>query len=346
MVSTGKFLEQVDSSPDSRRRVQEFEEAMLALGYQHFPQAWSNYGRTSSSMLSLFNFDYLRSDFQWKMKYYGLTASAMLDYFQGAGYRIVSSEKDVPCPEVFDHCYPTVNQLELVSMLASMTPIIYLSQRLDRYLFTPLGSGALRKVAAGLTSTKLAEIDHFVEYLDNKPAAEAPELTYAHFFAAHPGNFYDASCETESIDLFEQRSGEDLTAAFSFSRYGAEYLCFLRKIVWVARAIARNDPQAWVFITSDHGFGIQSYGTESEAPWDKTRLDATFSVLSAVKTSATCSEDLAALKSSVNKVRGMINCLEGAAVLPYLPDQVDLRYLGPDVRLTIGEDGYGAMAEP
>lgn len=346
MTSTGELLEHVDSSESARRQVREFEESMRALGYYHFTEAWSNYERTAPSMSSFFNFDYHDADFEWYQKYYGFTHSAMVDDFKAAGYRIVASKKDVPCPEELDECYPAANQYELVSMLAATTPTLYTIQRLDRYLFRPLKSNALRGIAGRLTSMKLEEVDRFIEYMDSKPATRRPTLLYAHFFATHPGNFYDENCETESMRLFEQRSGEQISDPFSFPHYAAEYLCFLKRITSVARAIERNDPDAWVFITSDHGYGFQSHGPQTDGPWDKARLDATFRVLNLAKTSPSCREELRVLKSSVNKARGLVNCLHGAVVLPYLPEQVDLRYVGPEVRLTIGAHGYGSDSAP
>jgi hypothetical protein len=198
----------------------------------------------------------------------------------------------------------------------------------------------LRKLTARLTVMKLREVSQFIEYVEDKKPSGRPEFVYAHFDASHPANFYDANCDTESLTLFEQRSGEDRTQSFSFTRYGSEYLCFLKKITEVARAIERKDPEAWVFVLSDHGYGAQSYGIHSGAAWDEARLDATFRILKLVKAERSCTEKLAGSKSSVNLARGIVNCLSDEDAVPYLPELVDLRFFGVDARYAIRRDGY------
>jgi hypothetical protein len=343
MASTNVFLEQVSDSETAVERVDRFEQRMEALGFTHLTDAWSNYERTNPSLLSFFNFEYHEGSAdssKWYQKYFGFTTSAMLEYLHDAGYRVVSRKKDVPCPEALDTCYESASPLELVSILAASTPLLDMLRKLEKYVFTPLGSGFLRDLTARLATMKLVEVDHFIDYLDGTPVADRPEFVYAHFEAAHPVNYYDEDCDTKSIALFEQRSGEDRIAEFSFGRYGAEYLCFLDRIVEVVEAVQRRDPGAWILVFSDHGFGAQKYGVDPWTSWEKEKLDATFRILNLVKTSPACDRELAKLKGNVNKARGLVNCLSGETALPYLPELVDLRYLQVDRRLIILPDGY------
>jgi hypothetical protein len=340
MSSTRQFLEEVDASDASRRSIAEFDAEMRSLGFSHLEDAWSNYERTTPSMGSFFNFDYHHSDIRWGLRYYGFVGSPMWRYFKDAGYAIIARKLDIPCPPELDECFEVTNQLELVSILASATPAWSFIFKLDKYLFTPLESSVLRKLTARLTVMKLREVSQFIEYVEDKKPSGRPEFVYAHFDASHPANFYDANCDTESLTLFEQRSGEDRTQSFSFTRYGSEYLCFLKKITEVARAIERKDPEAWVFVLSDHGYGAQSYGIHSGAAWDEARLDATFRILKLVKAERSCTEKLAGSKSSVNLARGIVNCLSDEDAVPYLPELVDLRFFGVDARYAIRRDGY------
>lgn len=341
MTSTDLFLERVDSSEGSRQRIDAFHHDMSELGYTSLASSWSNYERTIPSMSSFFNFEYHAWDtYRWNLTYYGFRQSAMFRYFKENGYGIIAKRTEIPCPEEFDDCYENANQLQLVSMLAASTPATYFIFNLDKHLFTPMNSGLLRRAAARLTTTKLQETAQFLDYVEEKASADRPEFTYAHFQASHPSNFYDANCETESLSLFEQRSGEERLADFSYTRYGAEYLCFLKQIVDVAESIGRRDPDAWVLIASDHGYGAQRFGTRPDGPWDKRRLDAIFRILSLAKTSPRCTRELASQKSSVNRARALVNCLNEDVVLPYLPEQVDLRYLRVNRKLEIRPDGY------
>lgn len=341
MTSTDLFLEHIDSTSSSRQRVDGFHHAMDELGYTPFASSWSNYERTIPSMSSFFNFDYHAWDaYRWNLTYYGFRESEMLKYFKENGYRIIAKQTEIPCPKEFDDCYENANQLQLVSMLAASTPATYFIFNLDRSLFTPMNSNLLRRAAARLLTTKLQEPAQFIDYLEAKAISDRPEFTYAHFQASHPSNFYDENCDTESLNLFEQRSGEDRLADFSYTRYGAEYLCFLKQIVDVAAAIGRRDPDAWVLVASDHGYGAQRFGTRPDGPWDKRRLDAIFRILSLAKTSPRCTRELASQKSSVNRARALVNCLNEDVVLPYLPEQVDLRYLRVNRKLEIRPDGY------
>jgi hypothetical protein len=340
MSSTRQFLEAIDGSERSRRSIAEFDAEMRSLGFSHLEDAWSNYERTAPSMASFFKFDYHHTDIRWGLRYYGFFGSPMWRYFKDAGYATIARKLDIPCPPELEECFELTNQLELVSILASATPVYSSIFKLDKYLFTPLESNALRKLTARLTVMKLQEVSQFIEYVENKKPSDRPEFIYAHFDAAHPVNFYDANCDTKSLTLFEQRSGEDQTQTFSFTRYGSEYLCFLKKITEVARAIDRKDPEAWVFVLSDHGYGAQSYGIESDAPWDEERLDATFRILNLFKTGRSCTSRLASSKSSVNLARGIVNCLSDEDVVPYLSERVDLRFFGVDAEYAIDGDGY------
>jgi hypothetical protein len=340
MASTQQFLEAIDASDDSRRRLAGFEAEMRSFGYSHLEEAWSNYERTSSSMGSFFKFDYHHGDIRWFLRYHGFVGSPMWRYFKDSGYDVIARQLDIPCPDELDECFRLTNQLELVSILAGSTPAWYFIYRIDKYLFTPMEWSVLRRLSARLTSMKLEEVSQFIDYLDEKPPSDRPELVYAHFQASHPPNFYDKDCDTESLTLFEQRSGEDRTQPFSFTRYGSEYLCFLQQIAEVARAIERKDPDAWVIVLSDHGYGTQSYGLDSPAPWDKERLDATFRILNLVKAPPSCVRRLASAKTIVNKARGLVNCLSDGEVAPYLPERVDVRFFGVDAMFTIGSDGY------
>jgi len=341
MTSTDLFLDHIDSSDRSRQRIDEFYREMEDLGYAPLPNSWSNYERTIPSMSSFFNFDYHSwNAYRWNLTYYGFRRSQMLEYFKKNGYRIVAKQTDIPCPEEFDDCYENANQLQLVSMLAASTPATYFIFNFDKNFFTPMNSNLLRRAAARLTTTKLQEPAQFIDYVESKEISDQPEFTYAHFQASHPSNFYDENCETKSLNLFEQRSGEDRLADFSYTRYGAEYLCFLKQIVDIATAIGHRDPDAWVLIASDHGYGAQRFGTGPDGLWDKRRLDATFRILSLAKTSPDCAGELVSQKSSVNRARGLVNCLNEDRLLPYLPEQVDLHYLRLDRRLEIRSDGY------
>ena len=340
MGSTRQFLEAIDGSDASRKSIAEFDAEMRSLGFSELEDARSNYERTTPSMGSFFNFDYHHSDIRWHLPYFGFVGSPMWRYFKDAGYALISRKLDIPCPPELEECFELTNQLELVSILASATPVWSFIFKLDKHLFTPLESNVLRKLAARLSVMKLQEVSQFIEYVEDKEPSDRPEFIYAHFDAAHPVNFYDANCDTESLTLFEQRSGEDRTQEFSFTRYGSEYLCFLKKIPEVARAIERKDPEAWVFVLSDHGYGAQSYGIYSDAAWDEERLDATFRILSLVKAGPSCTEELASSMSSVNLARGIVNCLSGEEVVPYLPEYVDLRYFDVDAKYVILRDGY------
>lgn len=342
-TSPDMFLEQIfDGSEEARRRVREFLGRMQKLGFENPSDSWSNYERTDPSLFSLFNFVYHdgASGFQWYQKYFGFRQSALRLYLSRNGYRIVSAKKDIPCPEEFDACYPVRNQLELVSLLVSSTPLLDVLFKLDKYVFTPLGSNALRGLTASLKTAKLSEIDDFISYVEKSEPADKPTFVYAHFQASHPVNFYDANCETESIALFEQRSGDDRVEDFSLARYGSEYLCFLKKIVAVTQAIRKRDPDAWILVLSDHGFGAQRWGIRWEGPVEREKLDEMFRVLNFVRTSPACARELASVKSNVNKSRALVNCLTGEESLPYLPDQVDLQFLGKDAAFTIEPDGY------
>jgi len=340
MSSTRHFLETIDASGPSRKSIAEFDAEMRSLGFSHLEDARSNYERTTPSMGSFFKFNYHHADIRWGLRYYGFVGSPMWRFFKDAGYAIIARKLDIPCPPELEECFELTNQLELISILASATPVWSVMFKLDKYLFTPLESNLLRKLTASLTSMKLQEVSQFIEFVDGREPSDRPEFIYAHFQAAHPTNFYDANCDTESLTLFEQRSGEDDTQTFSFTRYGSEYLCFLKKITEVARAIDRKDPEAWVFVLSDHGYGAQSYGIESDAPWDEERLDATFRILNLFKAGRSCTSWLASSKSSVNLARGIVNCLSDRDVVPYLSERVDLRFFGVDAEYTIDGDGY------
>ncbi|MCH2172961.1 LTA synthase family protein [Myxococcota bacterium] len=348
MPGTEIYLDHIDGSEISTRAVLEFEERMEALGFVHLRPAWSNYHRTSPSMFSLFNMNYLSEipiPFSTSFEYFGFVGSALQVYLDGAGYRIVSTGKDVPCPEVFDACFESANPLELISSLASSTPLQYVATRADRYLFTPLGSSLLRQATAALATQKLQEVDDFLAYLEQKQAnPEAtfpqPEFVYAHFTAAHPVNYYDENCETESIALYEQRSGEDDFHGFEYERFGSEYLCFLKRIASVSESIVAADPNAWILVFSDHGYGVQMYGIEDWESSDHERLDAGFRILNLVKTSPSCNREFSAQRSNVNKSRALVNCLSESADLPYLTDQIDLLRKNSRSRFTIQPDRY------
>lgn len=339
MASTDQFVEYLDSSDETHRRIREFESSMSQLGYTHLRHSWSNYGRTFESMSSFFNLEYNISSVNQSSGPYGFIKSAMFEFFRNEQYAIVARQKRFPCPEEFDECFPTANQFEWVSILASLTPALYLLDRLDRYIFTPFGLTVLREGLSALKTMKLREVRQFIQYLDGLVPGNRPRFTYAHFMATHPVNYYDENCDTKSMALYQQVSGETRTG-FSYGRYAAEYACFLRQIVDVAQAIERKDPDAWVFFFSDHGYGVFSYGAFSQDPWDKERFDSTFRIMNVIKAPLNCAQELARWKSNVNKAIAIVNCLSGGSKLSYLPELVDLYHLATSARFLIYEEHY------
>ncbi|MBT3220232.1 MAG: sulfatase-like hydrolase/transferase [Proteobacteria bacterium] len=294
---------------------------LRTMGFFVVDGAYSNYAQTSVSIASILNLDYASEliDMEDPDKaFYRLTFKRLIEgnrttrALRGAGYRIAT--------------YPSEYSLaQLTDYDVAYAPLFYFTEY--EYLLTNNTALLPATKLLGLPKSRVQHAirRHHIQWVfDNLKAAEGqPTFTYVHLVAPHPPFVFEADGSyraTEQKFTFADGSSWLVTRGDSEEDYAEGYLSQLeymnRQLIPVLSNIISDDPQAAIFLLSDHGPGKGLSWSSKK----KTDLLERLSIQLAVRLPGEQYDDFDKSMTSINAFRVFLNQSVGTN-LPPLPDR-------------------------
>jgi len=214
----------------------------------------------------------------------------VVETLKSAGYRLVYLESPwgvSACGSNVDQCIPYWNIAAAAEWLLEFT------------VFAPLtDAGSLR----ASPQVALRQFDE-LERLAGEPTGE-PLFTYAHIGIPHPPIFLDAGCNW--IDLDSHSFGVE---RWTRNAYVGQLQCVNLKVSSFVDAISKDDPDAVVIITGDHGTSSSGQLATPPDQWSASAAREAMSVFSAYRLPTTCAGSLKPDLELVSSFRVVLNCL-------------------------------------
>ena len=309
-------------------------------GIKYIDNSYSSYNFTHLSIASIMEVIYLNFE-KHKEKYGGfypvmlkqnkarVPLPELISLLGGKFYWLGNHE--MPCLTITNQPWDCVgfnkmsNIVRVSRTFYATTPVNHFLNKLFNMYYTAAGT---YQTATNDSDMHQRQLRYYMKSDFINSGEKKFKFTFIHQMSPHSPYKVKDDC-SERVAPFHKVDQEDKTTWIPENAgYKASYRCVLKEIEEFNAFISKNDPEAIIVFTADHG------EAQTVDPEDKPFYRA--SIFNAIKAPESCFNKYGNPRSTINVVRFVINCSYNLNI-PYLPvihyrstDKNDPRFAGTD----------------
>lgn len=289
----------------------QFEKKVKQFNYQIFDNFTSNYDRTFLSLNSFFDQKYTIIDGnrlpQNINEFFPNVSEKNKDKIPSLVQQLISRNFKInwfgnieqQCPKIFYiNCFTKDKAVE------SYFNFFYEIKNVTKFFETTIIGDILKKYVNKSYEEKLIGSKDIFNFLEKNNLSTNLNFNFIHFHPPHPPNNYPIKCNNL---LNNWMFGYDKVKMFDYEElvdYKNGYICSKKYILKLISLIKEKDPNANVFIQSDHGWKFKALSK------DISRLKVfQKSIISLIKIEKKCHDELKTISTNLNTSILISKCL-------------------------------------
>ncbi|MBT3927704.1 MAG: hypothetical protein HOA58_09455 [Rhodospirillaceae bacterium] len=301
-----------------------FEAQLRARGFKVSDKSYANYYTTFLSMSSMFNMEYhdkimrpegatanmletLGAFGYSEKKHENVTIgnSNFVNALKSYGYKYVFSGV-FHCDDSMDYCFAR-SWIFIPQNLSLLTPFDVIRSFAKWHFNWDISVPALMGTPLYL---ELPEI------MASRPGMEiSPFYMYAHLMLPHAPYRFHADCSEIKEEVFVR----DAFVKDAIPYFTGQVECLNSQVIAAIDEIEAQDPGANIIVQADTGTIVLDAFHTPIAEWRDEQFEEAYAILSAVKLSDSCMDDIYDSYTPVNLTRIVLTCIDGVE-RPRLPD--------------------------